>query len=131
VLNHFFKQGEFFMRICLAALFLAALPGGAMAEPVSPAYAVQRIGGGVMTVEGIASISTPSTGTVTFVEVGMPGNSAIVQGVILGGYRGKFPDLASYNGKKVQITGSTSTFKGTMRIFLNSPDQLKLAEPKP
>jgi DNA/RNA endonuclease YhcR with UshA esterase domain len=110
---------------------LAALPLSAMGAPVSPAYAVQRIGGEVMTVEGIASISTPSTGTVTFVEVGVPGNSAIVQGVILDGDRSKFPDLASYNGKKVQITGSTSTFKGTMRIILNSPDQLKLAESKP
>ena len=118
------------MRVCFAALFLAALPVCAMAAPVSPAEAVQRIGGGVMTVEGIASISTPSTGTVTFVEVGVPGNSAIVQGVILDGDRGKFPDLASYNGKKVQITGSTQTFKGTMRIVLTSPDQLKLAEPK-
>jgi DNA/RNA endonuclease YhcR with UshA esterase domain len=119
------------MRVCFAALLLAALPMCAMADPVSPAYAVQRIGGGVMTVEGIASISTPSTGTVTFVEVGDPANSAIVQGVILEGDRGKFPDLASYNGKKVQITGSTHTFKGTMRINLISPDQLKLAGPKP
>jgi hypothetical protein len=127
----FRKRGEFFMRACLAALLFAAIPACAMAAPVSPAEAVQRIGGGVMTVEGIASISTPSTGTVTFVEVGVPGNSAIVQGVILDGDRGKFPDLASYNGKKVQITGSTQTFKGTMRIVLSSPDQLKLAEPKP
>ena len=119
------------MRVCFAALFLAALPACAMAAPLSPAEAVQRIGGGVMTVEGIASISTPSTGTVTFVEVGVSGNSAIVQGVILDGDRGKFPDLASYNGKKVQITGSTQTFKGTMRIVLTSTDQLKLAEPEP
>jgi DNA/RNA endonuclease YhcR with UshA esterase domain len=131
VLNPFIEQRTFFMRVCFAALFLAALPVCAMAAPVSPAEAVQRIGGGVMTVEGIASISTPSTGTVTFVEVGLPGNSAIVQGVILDGDRGKFPDLASYNGKKVQITGSTQTFTGTMRIVLSSPDQLKLAEPKP
>ena len=119
------------MRVCFAALVLAALPVCAMAAPVSPAEAVQRIGGGVMTVEGIASISTPSTGTVTFVEVGVPGNSAIVQGVILDGDRGKFPDLASYNGKKVQITGAVQTFKGVLRIGLSSPDQLKVAEPKP
>ncbi len=131
MLSHLFKQGKVFMRICIAALFFVALPSGAMAEPVSPAYAVQRIGGGVMAVEGIASISTPRTGTVTFVEVSVPGNSAIVQGVLLDGYRGKFPDLAGYNGKKVQITGSTYTFKGTMRINLSSPDQLKLVEPKP
>jgi DNA/RNA endonuclease YhcR with UshA esterase domain len=130
-LNPYIEQRTFFMRACFAALFLAALPVCSMAAPVSPAEAVQRIGGGVMTVEGIASISTPSTGTVTFVEVGVPGNSAIVQGVILDGDRGKFPDLISYNGKKVQITGSTQTFKGTMRIVLTSPDQLKLAEPQP
>ena len=119
------------MRSCFIALFISALPVCAMAAPVSPAEAVQRIGGGFMTVEGVASISTPSTGTVTFVEVGVPGNNAIVQGVIYEGDRTKFPDLANYNGKKVQITGSTSTFKGMMRIVLSSPDQLKLSEPKP
>jgi hypothetical protein len=131
VLNRFFEQGTFFMRVCLAALLFAALPACAMAAPLSPLEALHHIGGGVMTIEGIASISTPSTGTVTFVEVGDPGNSAIVQGVILDGDHGKFPDLASYNGKKVQITGSVQTFKGVLRIVLSSPDQLKLVEPKP
>jgi DNA/RNA endonuclease YhcR with UshA esterase domain len=130
VLNRFFEQGTFFMRVWLAALLFGVLPVRVIAAPVSPLEALHHIGG-VMTIEGIASISTPSTGTVTFVEVGDPGNSAIVQGVILDGDHGKFPDLASYNGKKVQITGSVQTFKGVLRIFLNSPDQLKLAEPKP
>jgi hypothetical protein len=34
------------MRVCFAALFLAALPVCAIAASVSPAEAVQRIGGG-------------------------------------------------------------------------------------
>jgi len=119
------------MRTYFVALFIAALPLRAMAAPVSPAEAMLHIGA-VMTVEGIASISTPSTGTVTFVEVGLPGNSATVQGVIYGGDHDKFSDLGSYNGKKVQLTGAVQTFKGAVRIVLRGPDQLKLAEqPKP
>ncbi len=114
------------MRLCLVILFAAALPLSVMAAPVSPAAALHNIGG-VMTVEGIASITTPSTGTVTFVEISVPENGVTLQGVILDGDRGKFPDLASYNGKKVQLTGPVQTFKGMMRIILTRPDQMKLA----
>jgi DNA/RNA endonuclease YhcR with UshA esterase domain len=117
----------FFIRLCFVILFAAALPLRAMAAPVSPADALHNIGG-VMTVEGIASITTPSTGTVTFVEISVPGNSVTLQGVIYDGDHGKFSDLASYNGKKVQLTGPVQTFKGEMRIILRGPDQLKLAE---
>ena len=115
------------MRLCLVMLFAAALSLRAMAAPVSPADALHNIGG-VMTVEGVASITTPSTGTVTFVEISVPGNSVTLQGVIYDGDHGKFSNLASYNGKKVQLTGAVQTFKGALRIILRGPDQLKLAQ---
>jgi predicted extracellular nuclease len=116
------------MRICLIAFLFAGLSLQAVAAPISPGEALVHIGG-LVTVEGIASVSTPSTGTVTFVEVSMPGNGATVQGVIYVGDQRNFSDLASYNGKKVQLTGPVQTFKGALRIVLRTQDQLKLVEP--
>lgn len=119
------------MRTGLVSLLLAALPFRAMAAPISPLEALEHIGA-VMTVEGVARVTTPSTGTVSFVEISVPENSTTVQGVIYAGDRGKFSDLASYDGKKVQLTGPVQTFKGSLRIYLRLPDQLKLTErPKP
>jgi hypothetical protein len=121
----------FFMRICLIAFLLASLPLHAVAAPISPGEAVRYVGE-VVTVEGIASVSTPSTGTVSFIEVGIPGNSATVIGVASAGNGSKFTDLARYNGKKVEMTGAVQSFKGAMRMILRTPDQLKLTEqPKP
>ena len=116
------------MRIAVLALLLAALPWRAIAAPISPAQALEHIGA-VMTVEGVASVTTPSTGTVTFVEISTPGNGVTLQGVIYAGDHDKFADIASYNGKTVQLTGPVQTFKGELRIYLRSPDQLKLTQP--
>jgi hypothetical protein len=105
------------MRMCFVVLLATTLPLRAMAVPVSPAEVLHHIGA-VMTVEGVASITTPSTGTVTFVEVSVRGNNAILRGVIYDGDHAKFSDLAGYNGKKVQLTGPVQTFKGALRIIL-------------
>jgi hypothetical protein len=97
----------------------------AAAAPIRPDEA-ELYAGKVMSVEGIAHVSKPNTGTVTFIEVSIPGNAATVTGIVYSGDEPKFPRRMDYGSKKVDITGALQHFKGTLRIVLIKPDQIKL-----
>jgi DNA/RNA endonuclease YhcR with UshA esterase domain len=113
------------MHHMAVAVFLAALTSSAATEPIKPEVA-ELYAGREATVGGTAHVSKPNTGTVTFIEVSVPGNPATVTGIVMSGDEPKFPNLKDYDGKKIDITGVLQHFKGTLRIVLIRPDQIKL-----
>jgi DNA/RNA endonuclease YhcR with UshA esterase domain len=115
----------FQLRRVGTAVLLATLPLSAAAAPIRPDEA-ELYAGRIASVEGIAHVSKPNTGTVTFIEVNVPGNAATVTGIVMSGDEPKFPNLMEYEGKKVDIAGALTHFKGTLRIVLIKSEQLKL-----
>jgi hypothetical protein len=113
------------MRPIAIAAVLAALPLSAAAAPIKPEVA-ELYAGREATIEGTAHVFKPNTGTVTFIEVSVPGNPATVTAIVMSGDEPKFPNLKDYDGKKVDITGVLTHFMGTLRIVLIKPEQLKL-----
>ncbi len=105
-------------------LALASTPAGAAA--LAPADAAGHVGQSV-TVEGIANVYTPATGKVTFVDLGGSGRSAAFSAVIFESDASKFSTISSYNGKKVDVSGTIQLYQGKPEIILKSADQLRLA----
>ena len=100
-----------------AAAMMFGVPAWAQSV-VSPDQAGQHVGGTV-TVEGIASITTASSGAI-IITLGDKNFSA----VILANSAGAFRDIAALNGKLVDITGTVQMFQGKPEIILNSPNQI-------
>jgi RecJ-like exonuclease len=106
-----------------SALGLAA-PALAETPTITPADAKTHVGQTV-TVEGaVGNIAAGRSGT-TFIDVGgrYPDNSFAA--VIFAADRSKFPDLKTFDGKVVDITGAVTLYRGKPEIILKSADQMK------
>lgn len=102
----------------------AASPAWAETPTIAPADAKTHVGQTV-TVEGaVGNIATGRSGT-TFIDVGgrYPDNSFAV--VIFAADKGKFPDLKTFDGRTVTVTGPISLYRGKPEIIVKSADQMK------
>ncbi len=64
----------------------------------------------------------------TFVDIGGSGRNAPFSGVIFASDFAAFPSISTYNGKKVDVTGTVEMYQGKAEIILKTADQLKLAQ---
>jgi hypothetical protein len=117
------------LALLLLALPLAISTTQAIAfafPPISPHKALFNEGEAVM-VEGIASIRPDPQRLGT--DIDLDGEHSPFLGYILAGHDTQFPNLASYAGKKVVITGVVQFYLGRAEVKMTSAKQLKLASP--
>ena len=113
------------MRLRIAALVLGLLATPAFAETINPADTSTHVGQTV-TVEGVVSqVFTSTRSNTTFLDMDgrYPNNN--FQAVIFSDDAGKFPNVTSLNGKKVDVTGAIRLYRGKPEIILKSADQIK------
>ena len=109
------------MKILTLVALVIATP--AFAATYSPTDATKHIGESA-TVEGVASVYVSKGGTI-FVDVGGSGRSAPFTGVIFKDKASGIPNVTSYNGKAVEITGTIKEYKGKPEIIINTASQLR------
>ena len=120
------------LTLILLALLLAISTTPAIAPafafpfpPISPHEALLNEGQCVV-VEGIASIRKDQRlGT----DIDLDGEHSPFLGYIIAGNEAQFPNLASYAGKLVDITGVVQFYLGRAEVKMTSASQLKLASP--
>jgi hypothetical protein len=78
-------------------------------------------------VEGIASIRKDPKRLGT--DIDLDGEHSPFLGYIIAGNEAQFPNLASYAGKLVDITGVVQFYLGRAEVKMTSASQLKLASP--
>jgi len=83
--------------------------------------------GQVATVEGlVANVYVSSKGN-CFLNFESAYPNEVFSGVVFSSSAAQFGDLATYQGKRVQITGQIQLYKGKPEIILETPSQLRLA----
>ena len=119
----------------LALILLALLPAISTASglafaypfpPISPHEALVNEGQRVV-VEGIASIRKDAQRLGT--DIDLDGVHSPFLGYIIAGNEAQFPNLASYAGRLVDITGVVQFYLGRAEVKMTSASQLKLASP--
>lgn len=105
-----------------AALVAVLSTHAAHAATVAPTEAGHYAGQKV-TVEGVANVTT-TQGGVTFIDLGGAGRNAPFTGFIAKEDAARFPNLGSYTGRTVDITGTVRTFRGRPEIVLTDPAQI-------
>jgi len=109
--------------LLIAAIVLAASPAAAAAMRVSQAMTSQ---GQNVVVEGTAHVEDEA-GAVN-VELTDDSKGHLVLNIPMQ-MRSNFPDLASYNGKTVEVRGIVEIGARGAQITINRANQLKLAAP--
>jgi hypothetical protein len=104
----------------LAAMLVMATP--AFADTIAPEDAAAHLGQ-TITVEGRTAVRADKSG-ITYLDMGgvFPHNSFMA--AIFGANVGLFPNLASYDGKVLDITGTVQQYQGRAEIILTSPSQV-------
>jgi hypothetical protein len=92
------------------------------AATVSPAGAWEYVGKHV-TVEGVASVHQIAGG-MCLIDLKGHGPDAPFAAVILNDNAGQFPDVQSYDGKTLDISGMVELYQGMPEIVLKSPSQI-------
>jgi len=87
--------------------------------------------GETATIEGKVSVQRTRDGE-TYIRVDGQGSDAPMSAYVSRWNKSKFQDVDKLDGKKAQITGQISTFRGKPEIFLTDPGQITAkAEPPP
>ena len=102
------------------ALLLAAWP--ASAEPLTARDAFRHVGETAQ-VRGRATLTFMPSGEV-YIDLDGQGDSAPFEGYISRWNRARFRDLATLNGKMVEISGQIGAFRHQPEIFLQGPGQI-------
>ncbi|MEJ0051715.1 MAG: hypothetical protein WDN02_11025 [Methylovirgula sp.] len=111
--------------VCSAALALTLATTPAVAQTIQPTDANAHVGQAV-TIEGIVSeVHVAQRSDTTFIDLGGEYPNEAFTGVIFSEDESKFPDVQNLTGKKVNISGTISLYKGRPEIILHSADQLK------
>ncbi len=97
----------------------------AQAETISPREASHHIGEQV-TVEGVVSQVSTSSGGTTFVNFGGRYPNHIFYAVLFRKRAHQFPNLHALEGRPVAISGMIELYKGKSQIILITPSQIKL-----
>jgi DNA/RNA endonuclease YhcR with UshA esterase domain len=108
---------------CFVVSFALA-PAQAQTQPIAPADAMAHVGQSV-TVEGAVSDVFTARSGVTLLDIGGRYPDNPFTAVILTGDAGKFPDVKTFNGKTVDITGPVKLYKGKPEIVLSDAAQIK------
>jgi hypothetical protein len=121
------------LALILLALLLAISTTPAIAPafaypfpPISPHDALLN-GGQCVVVEGIASIRKDPQRLGT--DIDLDGEHGPFLGYIIAGNEAQFPNLASYAGKLVDITGVVQFYLARAEVKMTSASQLKLTSP--
>jgi uncharacterized protein YdbL (DUF1318 family) len=111
--------------LILAALTLAVSPAMA-ADTIGPSKAMTRQGEAVL-VEGTAHVSEGANGDLRFVLTDSGTGHLVID--VPSGTRAKLPDLASYDGKTLDIMGTVEYGDRGAEIKINRANQIKIASP--
>jgi hypothetical protein len=108
------------MKILAAMMIVMATP--AIADTIAPEDAVAHLGQ-TITVEGQATLRADKSG-ISYLDMGgvFPHNSFMA--AIFTSNIALFPNLAGYNGKMLDITGTVEQYQGRAEIILTSPSQI-------
>ena len=109
------------MKFLALTALLISTP--AYAATYTPTEAGSHIGESA-TVEGMASVYVSKGGTI-FVDLGGSGRSSPFAGVIFKDKASVFPNVTSYSGKTVDISGTIKEYHGKPEIILSSPSQMR------
>jgi hypothetical protein len=113
------------MRTLVLALGFAVTAVSARAQTtILPADAQAHVGQTV-TIEGVVGNVHKIAAGLTFIDIDGRYPENAFTAVILPDDAGKFPDVASLNGKTVDITGPVRLYKGKPEIILNDAAQIK------
>jgi DNA/RNA endonuclease YhcR with UshA esterase domain len=116
------------MRTLVLALVLpfglAFTAAPALAQSIAATDAPAHVGQTV-TVEGSVSNVHQIPNGITFIDIGGRYPDNAFTAVILAGDAKKFPDVTSFNGKTVDVTGVVQLYKGKPEIALTDPAQIK------
>lgn len=113
------------MKTLVLALGFALMVAPALAQTIQPGEAQAHVGQTV-TVEGtVSEVRAAASGRATFIELGGRYPDNVFTAVIFSGDASKFPDVRSFNGKIVDITGPVHLYRGKPEIILKSADQIK------
>ena len=104
------------------ALLLAA---SAQAETISPPEASHHIGDSI-TVEGVVSQVSTSSGGTTFINFGGRYPNHVFYAVIFRSNLNQFAGVQALQGRAVAISGTVELYKGKPQIILLSPEQIEL-----
>jgi DNA/RNA endonuclease YhcR with UshA esterase domain len=112
------------MRTFVLAFGLALTAAPAFAQTVQPTDAQAHVGQTV-TVEGSVSNVHQIPSGITFIDIGGRYPDNAFTAVILAADAKKFPDVTSFNGKTVDVTGAVQLYKGKPEILLTDAAQIK------
>jgi hypothetical protein len=126
-------MGESFRggRAMKAALFVLALAWPAIPQAFAetiPAEEAPFYYGQTATVVGRASIQKMPSGEV-YLDLEGRGDGAPVSAYVSRWNAGRFPDIATLDGKLVAVTGEIDSFRYRPEIFLTSAGQIAVVEP--
>lgn len=115
-----------FIKALVLTLAFVAAPVSGFAASVGPNDAAKYIGKTV-TVEGrVSEVKFDDRSGVTFIDMGGRYPNHTFTGIIFSDSTGKFPDVASYEGRIIGVTGMVRDYKGKPEIILRNPGQITL-----
>jgi DNA/RNA endonuclease YhcR with UshA esterase domain len=115
------------MRALAVVLALAQTTIFAFAQQVISPNETKDHVGQIMTVEGVASeVHHAASGKVTFIDIGGRYPDNAFAGVIFSNDASKFPDVDSFSGKTIDITGRVKLYRGAAEIILNDQTQIRV-----
>ena len=109
----------------------AALPDGAVAVSatrdgvISPA-AASSYAGRTVTIRGVVNEIHATRAGVTFIDMGRHYPDNAFTAVIFAENEAEFPDVASLDGRTIEVTGRVQLHRGKPEIVLKSADQMKM-----
>jgi DNA/RNA endonuclease YhcR with UshA esterase domain len=116
----------------LLSFFLIAfiiLTGITASWAITPEEAQQHIGQNQTVCGTVASAhyANRTKGQPTFLNIDRPYPNQIFTVLIWGNKRSLFPDAPEkyYSGKKICVTGTITSYRGTPEIVVNGPGQIK------
>lgn len=114
-----------FSTLGFPALGLSLAASPVLAQPIT-ADEAQAHAGQSVTVEGTASeIHASPSGRVTFINIGGAYPNNPFTAVIFARDVAKFPNLASLDGRTVDVSGPVQLYKGKPEIIVTDAAQLK------
>jgi DNA/RNA endonuclease YhcR with UshA esterase domain len=119
-----------FLYLSIAAVTISAtLSSAALAQKVVTAQEASQHVGQVVTVTGIiGGVGHSPRSNTTFINFGAPFPNHDFTAVIFASAAPRFPDVDSWNGKTVSVTGVVKMYRGKPEIVLNSLSQIKVSK---
>ncbi len=120
---------RFLYLLAFVVLASAASSSVAQAQKTVSAQEASRHVGETVTVTGIvADVGHSQRSNTTFVNFGAPFPNHSFTAVIFASAASLFPDVDSWKGKTLSVTGVVKIYRGKPEIILNSPTQVTAAK---